>query len=78
MKTLTQDQVKNHTGFSIGDEIHLNDEVGTIVKVKNVQFVFKFGRADVWIDYEWWSEVSPMVRTDKGVSLENFRKIILG
>ena len=77
MKTFTADQVRNHAGFSVGDEIHLNDINGTIVKVKDVSFVMKFGRVDVYVDYEWRTERRPMYQCQKGVSLENFRDIVL-
>jgi len=77
MKTLTQNDIKNHKGISIGDEVHLNDLNGTIVKVVNVQFVFKFGRTDTYIDYQWRTERYPMFQTQNGISLENFRKLLL-
>ena len=95
MKTLTQDQVKNHTGFSIGDEIHLNNVDGTIIKVKDVQFVFKFDKIFTYVDYEWRNTISmvdnvfyenkefdskgkPSFKLETGVSIENFRNIVLG
>jgi len=76
-KKLTQNDVKNHASFSIDDAIYIGDDRHTIVKVVNVSFVFKMGRADVYIDYQWRTDNTPMYQTQKGASLENFRKMII-